>query len=130
MSCGCNVSPCACQTICPPLSTSKCNLFQPGMKNVWIERGDGPNDATALGVCMLDTLCEDQVIYILERDDVARADLLKITTDPTLVGLAKTIPRLPIVEETDVEQALINQPNNPASIPFYAIFRGQPPFAQ
>jgi hypothetical protein len=79
---------------------------------------------------MLDTMCEAQIIYVLERDDKARADLLKVTSDPHLRELARTVPRLPTVEQTDVEQANINQPNNSGSIPFYAIFRGQPPFAQ
>ena len=79
---------------------------------------------------MLDTMTDEQVIYSLERDEQARADLLQITTDPHLLELANTIPRLPVVEEADVEQALLNQPNNSGSIPFYSIFRGQPPFAQ
>jgi hypothetical protein len=127
MSCGCQQSPCACPAT-PPLT--KCDLYVPGSKNVWVERGNGPSDASALGVCMLDTMNDAQVIYAIERDEQAREDLLKITSDPHLLELAKTVPRLPIVEETDMEQAQINQPNNPGSIPFYSIFRGQPPFAQ
>jgi hypothetical protein len=71
-----------------------------------------------------------QIIHSLERDDVARADLLTVTSDPHLLELARTVPRLPTVEETDVEQSLLNQSNNSGSIPFYALFRGQPPFAQ
>lgn len=79
---------------------------------------------------MLDTMCDSQVIYVLERDEQAREDLLKITSDPHLLDLAKSVPRLPTVEEADVEQALLNQPHNSGSIPFYSLFRGQPPFAQ
>jgi hypothetical protein len=79
---------------------------------------------------MLDTMTDAQIAYSLERDDRARADLLTVTSDPHLHELARTVPKLPKVELSDVEQALLNQPNNVGSIPFYALFRGQPPFAQ
>jgi hypothetical protein len=79
---------------------------------------------------MLDTLHEAQIVSILEHDEKAREDLLKVTTNPELLELARTVPRLPTVERMDAEQAFINQPNNPGSIPFYAFFRGKPPFAQ
>jgi len=131
MSCGCQNTPCSCASAeCPDASKSRCDKFVPGMKNVWIERGDSPNDVNALGVCMLDTMCDEQIIYVLERDEQARMDLLQITSDPHLLELARTVPRLPTVEQMDVEQAQLNQPNNSGSIPFYSIFRGQPPFAQ
>lgn len=132
MSCGCQTTPCSCATLpeCTASPMTRCNLYVPGMKNVWVERGCSPNDVNAIGVCMLDTMTDEQVIYSIERDEQARADLLKITTDPHLLELARTIPKLPTVEETDVEQAQFNQPHNSGSIPFYSIFRGQPPFAQ
>jgi len=79
---------------------------------------------------MLDTMTDAQITYCLERDDQARADLLTVTSDPHLLELAQTAPKLPKVEINDVEQALLNQPNNVGSIPFYSLFRGQPPFAQ
>lgn len=131
MSCGCNNTPCSCspapQPVCPPEGkVSKCDLYRPGDANCWVEKGD----ETAKGICMLDTLEECQIIYILERDDRARADLLKVTSDEALRALATSVPRLPVVERADAEQALVNQPNSAASNPFYAIFRGQPPFAQ
>ena len=133
MSCGCQTDPCSCaelDPICAPNPATRCNLYVQGTDNVWVERGCSPNDVNAPGVCALDTLCDEQIIYILERDEKARADLLKVTTDPHLIELANTVPRLPTVEQADVEQSLVNQPNNSGSIPFYAIFRGQPPFAQ
>jgi hypothetical protein len=102
----------------------------PGSKNVWVERGNSPNDVNAIGVCMLDTMCDAEIIYSIERDEQARVDLLQITSDPHLLELARTVPRLPTVELADAEQAQVNQPNNSGSIPFYSIFRGQPPFAQ
>ena len=130
MSCGCQVSPCSCAGECPTPPMTKCDRYVAGSQNCWVERGNSPNDVNAPGVCMLDTMNDEQIIYTLERDNQAREDLLKVTTDPHLLELAKTIPPLPVVEEADVEQALLNQPNNSGSIPFYSIFRGQPPFAQ
>jgi hypothetical protein len=105
---------------------------------VWVERGAtspdlfGPEvpEYNRPGICALDTLHDHQIIYILERDDKARADLLKITSDPHLRKLALTVPKLPTQELVDAEQLNQNRPNEPSSIPFYAIFRGQPPFAQ
>jgi hypothetical protein len=105
---------------------------------VWVERGASSANlfATATpdygvpGVCSLDTLKEHQVIYILERDDRARRDLLLVTSDPRLRMLALTVPKLPTQELVDAEQLNQNRPNEPSSIPFYAVFRGQPPFAQ
>jgi hypothetical protein len=79
---------------------------------------------------MLDTMTDAQVIYVLERDEKARADLKTVTTDPHLLALAGEVPRLPVVEEADAEQALVNRPNEPAQNPFYSVFRGQPPYAQ
>jgi hypothetical protein len=97
---------------------------------VWVEHGPNPGDEKTIGVCLLDTMCDSQIIYVLERDEKARADLQTVTTDPHLICLAQTVPRLPVVEEADAEQALLNRPNEPAQNPFYSVFRGQPPFAQ
>lgn len=134
MSCGCQKTPCVCPA---PRTCTRCDLYQQGEENVWVSKASsgtglvGP-DATenVIGVCLLDTMTDAQIIYVLEHDEKARADLQKVTTDPHLLHLAKTVPRLPVVEETDADQALINRPNEPAQNPFYAIFRGQPPFAQ
>jgi hypothetical protein len=97
---------------------------------MWVERGDTPNDVNAIGICLLDTMSDAQVIYTIEHDEAAREDLLRVTTDPRLIELATTVPRLPVVEEVDAEQAVNNRTNEPSAIPFYAVFRGQPPFAQ
>lgn len=128
MSCGCNQSPCACELqpveVCdPPVPVTKCDRYD-GTDNCWVEKGD----PSAAGVCMLDTMDDSQIINVLEHDQRARADLLKVTSDPDLLKLARTIPKLPVQERADIEQALVNKPNEPASIPFYALFRGQPPF--
>jgi hypothetical protein len=116
--------------VCPPVTPcTKCDLYRVGDKNVWVERGEGPSDASCPGICLLDTMSEDQVIYSLEHDEKAREDLLKVTTDPRLIELAQTIPRLPVVDEADAVQADLGR-DTAGAIPFYAVFRGQPPFAQ
>ena len=107
-----------------------CDLYRPGDRNVWVERGTNPGDEKRPGICMLDTMSREQVIYSLERDEQARTDLLKVTSNPDLIELANTIVRLPTAELVDMEQTTGNRPQEPAGIPFYAIFRGQPPFAQ
>ncbi len=134
MSCGCNQNPC----VCPPSRPcTKCDRYQKGMQNVWVSRASsgtglvGPDaEENVPGICLLDTMTRAQVIYVLERDEKARADLLVVTSCQELLHLARTVPRLPVVEETDAEQALLNRQNEPAQNPFYAIFRGQPPYAQ
>jgi len=84
--------------------------------NVWVE-GD---------VCMLDTLREDQVIYILQRDEKARADLCRVTSNEHLRELAATVPRLSTERPGDKLQKQGNQ----NTIPFYATFKGRPPTAR
>lgn len=133
MSCGCNLTPCSCSTPLPPGCggpRTKCDLYRKGDKNVWVERGCSSADVDAPGVCMLDTMTNDQVIYVLERDDRARADLLKVTSDAHLRQLAADISRLPTQQDDDKLQSDMNRNHAPASNPFYALFRGQPPFAQ
>jgi hypothetical protein len=144
MSCpNCHKTPCGCfqnvrpgkdpvpaPTVCDPYPTplSKCMpLKEP---NVWIERGDNSGSENAPGICLLDTMSEEQVIFVLERDQKARVDLLKVTNDPRLLELARTVEPLPTQEEMDMHQKWFNRSDSPTSIPFYAIFRGQPPFAQ
>lgn len=121
MNCGCQLIPCICLS-----PTTKCNGDR--QNNVWVERGVGGENAP--GICLLDTMTEEQVINVLEKDDRARADLLKVTLDEHLLNLAATVKRITTAEETDLTQKWANRNEAPASIPFYGIFRGQPPFAQ
>lgn len=113
---------------CPP---KPCTLCDGDTKNnVWVERAPGEANANRIGICLLNTMTEAQVIYVLERDEVARRDLFRVTTNPYLLNLARETPRLPTTEESDTTQTRLNRHNSPASIPFYGIFRGQPPFTQ
>ncbi len=131
-NCNCGQNPCACRRC------TRCDLYVQGTPNVWVERGEvsadlfqaGTPDYSRVGICSLDTLTDAQIINIIERDEKARQDLLKVTSDPHLRKLALTVPRLPTQELVDAEQLNQNRPNEPSSIPFYAVFRGQPPFPQ
>lgn len=72
-------------------------------------------------VCVLDNLTASQVTYILQHNEVARVDLLRVTSNPELLDLANTVPRLPTTEEDD-ELMKIQAKQTP--LPFYQIFRG------
>lgn len=133
-NCGCNVTPCA----CAPTPDPSCvvdgmaqNAQDPAhfhtlcdgerINNVWVEGGT----ATVIGICMLDTLEEHQIINIIQRDPQARIDLAKVTTNPYLLNMLERIPMLPGVNEGDELQKEVNQ--NTVS-PFYSQFRGQIPW--
>jgi len=123
-TCGCTLEgiPVTYGTDLPPYMTTACDRDR--KNNVWVE---GPVDSNGQGgICLLDTLCEQQVVDVLQRDDRARADLVRVTSHPRLLELAATVPHLPKTNDGDVLQKEMNQ----NTIPFYAIFRGQPPFAQ
>lgn len=113
--------PCTCDEPVP------CKCDGDRTNNLWVEGGD-PSKGT--GICLLDTLTLPQVVYSLQHNPRAAADLLRVTSDPTLRELAITVPLLSTVNETDAEQAELNRHDEAGAIPFYAIFRGQPPFAQ
>jgi len=115
-----------CPAICvpdqiPALQTL-CDLSR--LDNVWV---DGPVSPEGQGgICMLDNMEECQVIHSLQRSQRAKDDMLKVTSNLYLRNLAQTVPLLPGISPGDTLQKEANQ----NSIPFYALFRGQPPFAQ
>lgn len=94
--------------------------------NVWIEGGN--RETGEGGACLLDTMTRAQIVYVLQRDEKARADLKKVTTNAELLALADEVPRLPTQEPGDLLQKQVNA--NKDSVMFYSVFRGQPPFAQ
>jgi hypothetical protein len=123
----CEQTPCSCGTcppvVCVPMGTL-CDLDR--RNNIWVE---GVVDENGVGgICMLDTMEEYQVVSTLQRSQRAKDDLLKVTGNEYLRNLARTVPLLPTGEEGDQLQKEVNA--NAQSIPFYALFRGQPPFAQ
>jgi len=123
------MSDCDCKDPDPPVCDPvprKTYCDKDRRNNVWI---DGGNRETGEGgVCILDNLNESQLEYILERDEIARRDLVKVTTDPWLLNKAATVQRLPTTEEMDALQVGLNRQKD--TIPFYTAFAGKPPFAQ
>jgi hypothetical protein len=124
MTCNCNLDPC----ICPPDSDhdngpppTLCDLDR--RNNVWVEGADD----TRPGICLLDTLEEHQVTYILQRDPVARADLLKVTSNAYLRNLANITPALPT---NDIEGDIVQKEMGRDPMTLYTVFRGIPPFNQ
>jgi hypothetical protein len=92
--------------------------------NVWIDGGD---PAVGNGACMLDTMREDQVVYVLQRDERAREDLKRVTTNERLLELANTVPSLPKDWPGD---AIQDELNPPRQVLLYTNFKGQPPWNQ
>lgn len=96
------------------------------VNNVWVE-GVVDEDGRG-GICMLDSMSIDQIIFVLQRDPKARADLKRVTSNETLLELADAVPALKTVEEADKAQSDLNR--HADSIPFYSLFRGKPPTAR
>lgn len=121
--CNCNATPCVC---CPTaVPCTYCDLDR--KNNVWVEGVQDENGNG--GICMLDTMTEAQIVGVIQCNDRAREDLLKVTSDPCLRELAVRVPRLSTVEPADQLQQETNRHKD--SIPFYTVFRGIAfPFAQ
>ena len=103
---------------CQTPTVTKCNRDR--RHNVWIEGNVDPETGEG-GICLLDTLTEEQVTETIERDERARADLLRVTDDPQLLHLAATVPRLPTGEASDAQMAHFRPPPPP----YYAQFKGR-----
>lgn len=123
--CTCNCSPCTCCCLGPAVPCTNCDRDR--KNNVWVE---GVTDENGNGgICMLDTMTRAQIVGVLEVNERARADLLRVTSNPELLHLASIVKRLPTQEEGDKLQTEMN--NNKGTIPFYSVFRGIAfPFAQ
>lgn len=96
------------------------------VNNVWIE--GAVNEAGVGGICMLDSMNEVQVIHVLQHDPKARADLKRVTSNVALLELAATVPPLTTVSLGDRQSSELNR--HADSIPFYSLFRGNPPTAR
>jgi len=81
----------------------------------------GPNEWIESGVCMLDNLRKDQVIYIIERNPKARDDLKKVTSCQELIDLVDQVTLLPDERQDDAQQSAFNRAD---CLPQYTVFRG------
>jgi hypothetical protein len=73
------------------------------------------------GICLLDTMTREQVIWSLERNPKARDDIKRVTTCVDLLLLAEQVPLLPVEQEDDIQQRNFNQND---CLPYFTIFRG------
>ena len=78
--------------------------------NIWVENGK----------CTLDNLTYDQVWFILSKNPKAKRDLLKITSDPTLIELANTTNLfVDELEDAKIPEKLINKNTLPLYSPVF-----------
>lgn len=136
MSCsGCNASPCGCgsppgcgdpcvdidpcQDVNPdPKCGTKCNLDT--SDNLWYT-SDQPGYPGTVCQCKLDQLTYGQVVFILQRNPFAARDLMRITNDPCLLELARTVK---LVEPEQEENQRVTDRLMRNSLPYYTLFKG------
>lgn len=85
--------------------------------NVWVE---GVVDVAKghRGICLLDTMTQEQFIHVIQRTPKARLDLPKVTSNVELLELLARTPMLPTTTE--------RVPPGTRYVPYYSQFRGQP----
>jgi len=132
MSCSCNQSPCGCSAVDPcqpplcfvdpcqpvnlePNCSTKCNLDK--TDNIWYVPDQPGFDCK----CKLDQMTYGQVIDVLEHVPYSAQQLMRITDDPCLLALARTIKLVVPVQESD---ALAEDRINKNTLPYYTLFRG------
>jgi hypothetical protein len=79
------------------------------------------NEWVDSGICMLDSMDLDQVVYVLQRNPKARDDLVRVTSCQELHELLDLVPILPAVREDDQLQSSFNSGD---CLPQYTIYRG------
>lgn len=79
--------------------------------NSWVEGG----------ICLLDTMSKEQVIFTIEHNPEARKDLARVTTCQEILDLLDQVTLLPT---KDADESLMKTLNNTDILPFYTIFRG------
>jgi hypothetical protein len=108
-------SPC-----CIPCGTgSRCNINVNGVCNAWIAKPEGED---VPGICLLDQLTDEEIICVLQKNPYARADLPKVTTDPTLLGYLEAYPLLSNDWEAEVEMKRFGVKDAPFA---YSLFGGR-----
>jgi hypothetical protein len=91
------------------------------------DKSDPNNVWFVNGVCKLDQLTYDQVWMVLQRVPRAKADLQKITKDPTLLSLANDARLISDPLDDDKAAAdLINKGRGTGAgtLPYYTVLRG------
>jgi hypothetical protein len=99
---------------CDPCNSGHASLCTGDLvDNIWYQDG----------VCKLDQLTYDQVEFVLLRNPDAKRDLLRVTSDPTLIQLAhETGLVADEIEDGMIAYRIINNPKQ--TLPFYTVLRG------
>ena len=94
----------------------------PNYQTCTVCNGDTTNNVWfAGGKCKLDQLTFEQVYFVLQKNPKAKADLLRITTDPTLIQLAnETRP----INQDAIDDRRAEKIINGNTLPFYTVLRG------
>lgn len=79
--------------------------------NCWVEGG----------ICLLDSMSKQQIIYSIEHNPRARQDLARVTTCEPILELLKLVPLLNTQQEDDAQQKQFNQSD---CLPFYTVYGG------
>lgn len=97
---------------------NKCSMCTGDTKdNVWFQlRAPG-----FAGRCILDELTYDQVYDVLRRNPQAAKDLMRITTNPKLLSLAREVKLIKTDQQDDEEAARRLQAN---TLPYYTLHKG------
>lgn len=93
--------------------------------NVWVE-GVVDLSQNKRGICMLNTMTREQVIYVLQRNPQARMDLPRVTSNQDLLTLLDQVPLLSTKNYGDIEQ----RKSARQGLPYYTLFRGRIPAAE
>lgn len=95
------------------------------VNNVWVEGVVDPANGKR-GICMLDTMSKEQVVYVLQHDPKARDDLPKVTSNQDLRNLLAMVPLL----GAPSYESKVSRQSARTGLPYYNVFRGQIPVAK
>lgn len=73
------------------------------------------------GRCILDELTYDQVYEVLRRNPNAARDLMRITTDPKLLSLAREVKLTESPQDDDARAEKLIDKN---TLPYYTVMKG------
>lgn len=130
MSCECYNAPiCGCDTSCSTGSICMSDNVNDNYQTCTVCDGDKSDPCNVWyvdGICKLDQLTYDQVWCVLSRVPRAKEDLMKITTDPVLLSLARDSRLVSDESDSDITASNLINKGVPGAgtLPFYTVFKG------
>lgn len=115
---------------CGDMSSEECPCVDmnddvnPNPQSCTVCTGDTANNIFFVnGRCKLDQMTYEQVYFLLQRVPRAKADLMRVTNDPTLLSLAREA-RPSNQDQLDDQRA--QKIINGNTLPMYNVFKGNP----